>query len=351
MIDRRWLKTLIGILLLVCSIQSTAKPPQKHQKDLAGRPTVEGRPIGRVDYAGGCAEVRLTIHRSRHRGVHLSNTLCFGVLGARAPDHGRTEEVVVVRHGFQEQFPNPRPEWLLKANKLQGRVLSIAEGTSGLVPFLNRSFGGKKAYGLDLCYGQKCDKSIDAGFREMLSQYQKRYKLQKDGGILIPGDASELPLQDSTYDVVLMHKLLNNISSAEVRQRMISEAFRVLRPGGSMRLTTNEGDCSEENRSATLAGLPDDSYDYLMFISSPGISQKETLPLKESYPSDSFPFDEMMSSLKKTNINPECLKARGLPIIGEMTEDPLCLLIVHKKTPDFNLKGLFQACPGGKCPR
>jgi len=48
------------------------------------------------------------------------------------------------------------------------------------------------------------------------------------------GDATKLPFADGTFDVVVSMTALHNIPSAAGRCRAIEEAFRVLRPGGTL---------------------------------------------------------------------------------------------------------------------
>ena len=59
-----------------------------------------------------------------------------------------------------------------------------------------------------------------------------RQKLPRDARVrLLPGDSSALPLPDSSYDRVLLFFLLHE-QPPEVRRKTLSEAFRVVRPGG-----------------------------------------------------------------------------------------------------------------------
>jgi SAM-dependent methyltransferase len=48
------------------------------------------------------------------------------------------------------------------------------------------------------------------------------------------GDAMQLPFADAMFDVVVSMTALHNIPSASGRARAIQEAFRVLRPGGTL---------------------------------------------------------------------------------------------------------------------
>lgn len=48
------------------------------------------------------------------------------------------------------------------------------------------------------------------------------------------GDVTELPFTDDTFDVVVSMTVFHNIESGACRCRAIKEAFRVLRPGGTL---------------------------------------------------------------------------------------------------------------------
>jgi len=59
------------------------------------------------------------------------------------------------------------------------------------------------------------------------------------------GDGRELPFEDGTFDVAVFDSTLCHVPMPE---RALTEAYRVLRPGG--RLAAFDGDCATE-RSAS----------------------------------------------------------------------------------------------------
>jgi len=53
---------------------------------------------------------------------------------------------------------------------------------------------------------------------------------------LVTGDMTALPFEDNGFDVVLSNFAIHNISGRGGREKAISEAVRVLRPGGRLRI-------------------------------------------------------------------------------------------------------------------
>lgn len=51
---------------------------------------------------------------------------------------------------------------------------------------------------------------------------------------LVTGEATRLPFDDVTFDVVVSTSTFHNISPSSARRRAIEEALRVLRPGGTL---------------------------------------------------------------------------------------------------------------------
>ncbi len=59
--------------------------------------------------------------------------------------------------------------------------------------------------------------------------------LQRGAGVAVVGDARELPIRDAAFDVVLCTEMLEHVPEP---QRAIDEIHRVLKPGGTLVLTT-----------------------------------------------------------------------------------------------------------------
>src|SRR5689334_14017570 len=55
------------------------------------------------------------------------------------------------------------------------------------------------------------------------------------------GDMTALPFEDNSFDVVLSSMAIHNISGSAGRQKAISEAVRVLRPGGRLMILDVRG--------------------------------------------------------------------------------------------------------------
>jgi len=108
------------------------------------------------------------------------------------------------------------------------KILSLGEGYSGLVPFLNRH--KIHAFGLDLWYDENIEiPKPTLGWRFMQS-YRKRYK-----DFLITSDATQMPnIPDKSYDMVVSHFLFEYLKES-LQRKMLEESLRVLKPGGLLR--------------------------------------------------------------------------------------------------------------------
>jgi SAM-dependent methyltransferase len=95
-----------------------------------------------------------------------------------------------------------------------GRVLEVGCG-SGY--FLHRfvEYGGAQAAGIDL-------------MPDRIAQAQARYPTLE----LVTGDASALPWEDGSFDLVTQFTCLSSVLDPGLRQRIAAEMWRVLRPGG-----------------------------------------------------------------------------------------------------------------------
>jgi arsenite methyltransferase len=78
------------------------------------------------------------------------------------------------------------------------------------------------------------------------------------------GDMAELPFPDASFDVVLASLSVHNLHPAARRERAVSEAARVLRPGGRLAWVDIAG-TKAYVRAAEQAGLRDVSRSFLVF--------------------------------------------------------------------------------------
>jgi SAM-dependent methyltransferase len=102
----------------------------------------------------------------------------------------------------------------VQAPLVGGRVLEVGCG-SGY--FLHRliEYGAAHGAGVDLMPGR-------------IEQAQARYPNLE----LVAGDASALPWEDASFDVVSQFTCLSSVLDAALRARIAGEMWRVLRPGG-----------------------------------------------------------------------------------------------------------------------
>jgi len=63
-------------------------------------------------------------------------------------------------------------------------------------------------------------------------------KNRESKGVFIHADALSLPLEDNSFDKVFSVAVLHHVPSKENRMQFISEAYRVLKPGGVCVLTS-----------------------------------------------------------------------------------------------------------------
>ncbi len=111
--------------------------------------------------------------------------------------------------------------------KKSRQVVSIAEGLSGLLPYLLDH--QVKTIGVDLWYRESRYPDTPHGRR--LKAYNDKY-----GQHLRRGDARHLEFADESIDVVLSHKFVNNLHIADTL-RVFSEMVRILSIGGEARIS------------------------------------------------------------------------------------------------------------------
>lgn len=103
-------------------------------------------------------------------------------------------------------------------------VLDVGCGNGMMSPYILEK--GAFYFGLDIS-------------EELIEIARARYSkdIKKGKATFIIGEASELPLQDEEFDFVISFAVLHHIPSGELRKKFFDEIFRVLRPGGKVKIT------------------------------------------------------------------------------------------------------------------
>jgi ubiquinone/menaquinone biosynthesis C-methylase UbiE len=101
-----------------------------------------------------------------------------------------------------------------------GRVLDVGGGPGAHAAHLAEK-------GFDVYLLDPVQKHLQAARRRAASTEQWTFEVA-------PGDARELPMPDSSFDVVLLLGPLYHLVDASDRQKALAEAQRVLRPGGTL---------------------------------------------------------------------------------------------------------------------
>jgi SAM-dependent methyltransferase len=123
-------------------------------------------------------------------------------------------------------FPEPLTQGLFYREKMRAihhvapnqslaKILEVGGGQSGLTALL---------------YPQSHITNIDLN-----AQYAQAACNQQSRVTFVCGDATNLPCEDQTFDAVTMFDLLEHVPND---QKAISEAWRVLRPGGFLLIST-----------------------------------------------------------------------------------------------------------------
>jgi SAM-dependent methyltransferase len=102
--------------------------------------------------------------------------------------------------------------------KEEARVLECGMGPGNLLGFMEEWFPQSKLTGMDLDYP---------------SIYQARQAIKRAN--LLVGSAESLPFADGEFDLVLSFHMIEHLSHPE---KFLSEANRVLQPGGTLVLAT-----------------------------------------------------------------------------------------------------------------
>ncbi len=210
-----------------------------------------------------------------------------------------------------------RKNWLIQASvsTYKGKyVLSLGEGVSGLIPYLLEN--AIQAFGLDFAYyeislapSNKRTKPL----KEYLNRFEKNL-IQADASdlsnVYILSDKKLASLGDESFDMVVSHAMLT--SSWKKASKVLSEGFRVLKPGGTFRTTIAtylHSDRIAPSKARTheeivnslkfllAKSLPSEKYEYAIFEGMVGLISK--LSKGSVYPSDSFKWKKGMLPLPR----------------------------------------------------
>lgn len=107
--------------------------------------------------------------------------------------------------------------WIQRAGSLGDAVLEIGPGPGLTTDILLRL--GAKVTALEL----------DAALAAKLAE-----RLAGEAVEVVEGDASAMPFASNRFSTVTAFSMMHHVPSAELQDRILSEAFRVLAPGGRL---------------------------------------------------------------------------------------------------------------------
>src|SRR5438874_9219074 len=127
---------------------------------------------------------------------------------------------------------------LLDRLKLRGdeRILDLGCGRGAVLLMAAQHLTTGRAVGVDLW--RKVDQS---GNSAEATQRNAVAEGVADRVELHTGDMTALPFEDNSFDVVLSSMAIHNIGGRGGREKAISEAVRVLRPGGRLQIVDVRG--------------------------------------------------------------------------------------------------------------
>ncbi|MBN2431507.1 MAG: class I SAM-dependent methyltransferase [Acidobacteria bacterium] len=216
-----------------------AKPPERPTNiDPRHQVTVNPKQVPVIQSEGQREFVPITGEASYPTPLVLYN-LGLGRLVADAGDDGFQVDFAWRPAATPPDYPVADLLAVSAASLADQPILSLGEGYSGLVPFLRRL--DIRAYGLDLWYDPAVPLPDNAVGRRFMDEYRRRHQ-----DILITGDATDLrrvrsrdfqTLADDTFAMVVSHILFEYLERAD-QVRMLREALRVTRPGGTVRIAS-----------------------------------------------------------------------------------------------------------------
>jgi SAM-dependent methyltransferase len=115
------------------------------------------------------------------------------------------------RKGLEEKIV----PWALKGINLGDNVLEIGPGPGLTTDILRRQFTRLTSI------------EIDRKLAESLNR-----RLQQTNVRVVEGDATKMPFEDGSFSGVISFTMLHHVPSTELQNRLLAEAYRMLRPGG-----------------------------------------------------------------------------------------------------------------------
>jgi ubiquinone/menaquinone biosynthesis C-methylase UbiE len=105
--------------------------------------------------------------------------------------------------------------WTLDGLDIGANVLEIGPGYGAATEILQKSVP------------QLTCIEVDSGLAKRL-----RRRIRNENVKVICGDATAMTLEDESFDGAVCFTMLHHIASAELQDRLLAEAYRVLRPNG-----------------------------------------------------------------------------------------------------------------------
>jgi hypothetical protein len=117
----------------------------------------------------------------------------------------------------------------LETLPLTTRILSVSEGTSDFIGSLRRE-GYSQAFALDPIYGATT-------FPDVVEGLILRNFINKNKDFLLTGTAENTGLGDKSFDLVVSHLFINNVTfngNKYSGDSSVNELFRLIAPGGTL---------------------------------------------------------------------------------------------------------------------
>ena len=160
-------------------------------------------------FAGRAGDARLTLQLSGYTAFFLGNTLSF---------------LYTTRRGKFIEWDRILDTLALRGDE---RVLDMGCGRGAVLAAVATRLTTGRAVGIDIW------RAIDqSGNAKAVTERNVALEGVADRVEIETGDMRDLPFPDASFDVVVSSLAIHNIRGNSDRQKAISEAYRVLKPGG-----------------------------------------------------------------------------------------------------------------------